>query len=693
MNLNGKYTPLNLNCLGSLIQNSGLRINPTAAAFMGSSTSISTYVTTEGALVYDTLLHPLSNAMTIAWAKVQTEDINPTVYSNLISIGSAYIPALGNSKPTTYTKTYSNELASFGWLRLIALQAYTEFHINNGSYSDFLNTFNTCHSVMKQSNVPIKAFTDSLTYLDGMYSNMNDLVTSDITGVSLSTFYWGQDLIASGRAIDLTCIDTFGNPDNLLRTLNKYKAITKSVNLALLTAGIDATTIDNIIKNNSITFQQQQSIYAAFCLIVGDDLADVLIPINCQTKNLQSLADLLDPKKLFPNSYQTLTVPVYNTAPGPTNSKTYYLLFNGTQVNMIGDKYGSRLNQVLPNDLAYACDAFGTSMMQIKNIKSMMIEKFSQVVTNLENVTDLNVNGTSKPTDTDTASTALTAIALGTGTNGLYTMCDFFGSMTDLHYDWSSLKSQIVSLATNTLLVCYENILTVLQGTDYTQLQGWIDNANAEIASIYTSNLQKCNDLNALYNTFGTNLLKEQNARELALSNLTDLKTTVRDMYGFMGLLNQYSIETEQCGPSQILESIADTTTLGGNSLIGSMREVRNANRLGLTGAEQDNSVDNTPLTLPKKTESVPTVPVNPTNPLITEPLVTEGPLVGVVAITGAATTPGSLAGSQETTLIPTSLDIFNIANTPLLPSVISPDNAVQNVILCNCDCWDLLTN
>ena len=681
MNLNGKYTPLNLNCLGSLIQDEGLRINPTAAEYMGSSTSISNYTIASGSVVYDTVLRTLSSAMQLAWGKVVSSNISPTVYANLISIGSTTIPALGNSKPTTYTKTYSNELASYGWLRLIALQAHNEFYVNNGSYSDFVNTFDSCYSTMKQLNVPIQAFVDSLTYLDGMYSNMNDLITSDITGVSLSTFYWGQDLIASGKAIDLSTIDTFGNPDNLLRTLNKYKAITKSVNLALLTAGINSNTIDNVIKNIPITFQEQQSIYAAFCLVLDKDLNDVLIPLNCQTKDLQSLADLLNPKKLFPNSYQTLTVPIYNTSPGPTNSKTYYLLYTGGQINMIGDTYGARLNQVLPYDLAYVCDAFSNSMMHIKNIKSMMIEKFSQVVTNLENTSDLPVNGTSKPTDTDTANAALGVIALGTGSNGLYTMCDFFGSMTDLHYNWAELKTQINALSSNTLLNCYSNILTILQGTNYTGLQGWIDDANDEIQRIYDANPEKGPALNALYNTFGTKLLKEQNARTLALPNLTDLSTTVRDMYGFMGLLNQYSIETEKNGPAQVLESISDKTTLGGNSLIGSMREIRNAHRLGLTGGEQDNSVDNSPLQLPKKTGNLPT------------PLITDGPLVGVIAITGAAITPGSLAGSQETTLIPTNLDIFNIANIPLLPSVISPNDAVQSVIDCNCDCWDLLTN
>jgi len=41
----------------------------------------------------------------------------------------------------------------------------------------------------------------------------------------------------------------------------------------------------------------------------------------------------LNPKKLFPNSYQSLTVPVYNTTQSVTNSKTYYPIYSGLGTN------------------------------------------------------------------------------------------------------------------------------------------------------------------------------------------------------------------------------------------------------------------------------------------------------------------------------------------------------------------------
>jgi hypothetical protein len=499
MNLNGKHTPLNLNCLGSLIQNSGLTINPTAAEYMGSSTGLSNY--TKGSVVSQTVLGSITDVIRLAYPKFVANAISSTVYNNLISIGSTTIPALGNSKPSTYTNSYSGELTSYGFLRLIPLQARSEFYVDGTlSYSNFLNTFDTASSFKKRTNKVIQAYLDSHSYLEGAYSNMNDLISGDITGVSISTFYWGRDLVATGKAIDLTTIDTFGNPANLLRTMNKYRALTNSVVLALLSAGIDSDIIEGINNGKEATIEQQNSIYAAFRIIIGSDLSDALIPLNCQTKGLDSLADLLNPKKLFPSSYQTLTIPVYNTQPGPTNSKTYYLIYANGDTNAIGNTYGNRLQQVMPVSIAYAADAFGTSMMQIKNIKSMEIEKFSQVVMNLETTSDLGVNGTSKPCDTDAANSALTAIANGSGTNGLYTMCDFFGSMSGISYDWKTLKSKLEALNSPSLLSVYNQMKTVLEGVDYSTLPTLITNANSIISTIKTNNLTIATELNDLYN-------------------------------------------------------------------------------------------------------------------------------------------------------------------------------------------------
>jgi hypothetical protein len=192
----------------------------------------------------------------------------------------------------------------------------------------------TAYSFIEYSNSAILAVNNSQTFLDGTYSNMDDLITGDITGVSVATSLFGQDLITSGKAINLTSIATFGLPSNLLYTLQQNNALTKSVSLALIASGITVSELSDILTlAEPITREQEQKIYGAFGIIVGQDLKDILVSLNCKTTGLESLCDLLNPQKLFPNSYQTLTVPVYNTVGGPANSKIYYPIYDNGGLN------------------------------------------------------------------------------------------------------------------------------------------------------------------------------------------------------------------------------------------------------------------------------------------------------------------------------------------------------------------------
>lgn len=674
-------TPLKINVLGSFLQNQGLRINPTAVNYMGTSTSDASY--TPGVVVSTTVLSTITQCFNLAYDLLIASDITITEYYNLISMGSDTIPALANSKPSTYTISYSGETTRHGFLRQFALQAYNEFHVNNGSYSDFLSTFNACNGKRSSLNGVIKPLIKSTTFLDGIYSNMNDLITSDITGVNLSTFYWGQDLIASGRAIDLKSISNFGSPIVLLRTLSKNKAMTLALNTLLYDAGFTSDTLDNLINGKQPTLTEEKLLYDIYSSLIGDDLTDICTILNCQTLNLDTLADLLNVKKLFPNSFKSLTFPVYNSTTLPTNSKTYFLIFSADTVNIIPNNgVGTRLAGILPLDIAYSCDAFSIAMLQIKNIQNMNIEKFSQVVTNIENVNGLGVNGTNVPVNVASATYSYNQFAKGSGPDNTYTMCDFFGSMTNLHYNWATLEQQIQGLQSSTLTTAYNNIYTLLNGAGpYTTLQGLIDIANNEILNIMTANPSKATALNTTYDDFGTKLTKERNARTLALPSLTYLTSDITDISLFTDSLDTYGNDTEPCGSCAVLTDIADTTLLGGNSLIAAMREARNAKRLGYTGGTLDNEIDTVPLVLPRVTGSTTnTSPVLGYNNCST--------LGKIPVITGAATVPGSLAGSPETTLIPANLSILV---EPNCQSVLVPKKAIEDVILCNCDCWENL--
>jgi hypothetical protein len=353
----GKQSPLGVNSLSSLLQNVGLTINPEVTNRAGSSKSYTNY--TFGSIVEDSCLRLLTYAINDAYTRGV---MSTATYDNLISIGDDTIPALGNSKPPTYTwsgpanictsesevaQTYSwlpydnsNDITQWGYIRLPCLQAWNDFNYNGDGtetypiYKDFVQSWLMGYAFVDYSNVAITAMATSPTFLDGTYSNMDDLISADITGVNLATKAFGQDLIKTGKVIDLSKIDSFGLPSVLLKTLRKYNAITQSLSLALIASGLETTDTDKILNGvTEPTELQESQIYGAFTVIVGVDLQDILIPLNCSTSGLESLADLLNPLKLLPNSYMSLTVPLYNASPGPTNSKTYYPVFGTGSVN------------------------------------------------------------------------------------------------------------------------------------------------------------------------------------------------------------------------------------------------------------------------------------------------------------------------------------------------------------------------
>lgn len=769
-----KQTPLGVNALSALLQNTGLNINTGVSTYVGTSHTDSAY--TPGTIVTSTVLNSLVNAINLAYSKLPTT-VTPTVYNNLISIGSSTIPALGDSKPSTYTFTgninngdpdrndptpgvswypynNTNAVTQWGFMRLYALQAWNEFNWNGSSsassvvYKDFLSSFSNCDNFLSNTNKTINTLNNAPTFLEGTYSNMDDLMTSDVAGVSLAFQSFGQDLLATGKVIDLSRLDVFGLPSVLLKTIKRYNANTQSLSLALLSSGLTVSEIDKIFSGTTPTKLQEQQIYSAFLLIVGYDLSNIVVPLNCKTQELSSLADLLNPIKLFPNSYQSLTVPVYNASPGPTNSKTYYPIYNGTGVNP-SIEFGSYLIGILPPEVATACGAFGVSMRQIKKIHNVPIEKFAQVVSNLESTKNLNlVGGTNVPVNASSAQAAAALVALGSGPNGTYTMSDFFGCMSGLPYAWSDIQTLILQLQTSTLTTAYANIYTEVNKVtpNLVTLQGYIDAANAAILAIQTANPIAAGILNTLYNNIGTQLTIEQTARNTALTpvpypgrdvNLSQFPNT---QVSFIDTIPEYAKDTLPHMAAQTIEAISDWTILGGQSIVGLMRQSRNKARLASAGVPLDDVISDglsaettnaliangtapttgSGITNSTGTFTIPSVPnlssqPNPLGYLAADdtyrvstqvqnttslgqladtncPAVPQaGPVVvlgtGSPLDTGKAIEPGSFAGSPYQDLVPPNLDTAYTSKV-LSPSVLTIPEAINQVITCNCDCW-----
>jgi hypothetical protein len=678
MSNQGKQSPLAVNVTSALLQSSGLKINGTVTTYVGSSTGVANY--TKGSVANETVLGTVSDVVRLAFPNIAGNKLTQATYDSLLAMGSS-IPALANSKPAGYAAAYTGETTSYGFMRMPALIANNEFKFNNGTYSDFVSSYSIANGYKSMLNKQINTLVNGKNFLDGVYSNMDDLISADITGVNLATVYWGQDLINTGRCINLNKIDKFGTPSVLLLSLRNSNGLTKRLNEELVMAGLDVSDILLILGGTyTPTTSQESKIYTAFTQITNADLKDVLIPLNVQTKNITSLADLLNPLKLFPSSYISLTVAKYNTTNSPTNSKIYYLIYANGSLNpqLKPMNFGKRLIGMIPDQIAIPCDAFSVAMMQIKNIKNMNIEKFSQVVTNLETATTslTQVNGTGgTPADSAALSSALSTIAKGSGTNGTYRTIDFFGAMSGLPYDYKKISDAIKALQSSALATIYNNMKSLLSSppvtpaTDYnSDLTTLIGQANTEITRIYNSNVAQATALNTLWSAMGTQLGIEVTARANALT--TGATTGLTEIMSFVDSVSGIAMDTDPYQSAQVLEAICDLSTKGGNNIIALMREARNAKRLGLTGGVLDNDIPDTP-----------SIPIGISTPA-------SGPLTGLTKITGASNTPGSFGGSPETKLVPANLDIFNISPTTL-PAVITPKQAVDQVIACNCDCWD----
>jgi hypothetical protein len=490
-------------------------------------------------------------------------------------------------------------------------------------------------------------------------------------------------------------------------------------------------------------------------------------------------------------------------SPTPTQIITEGTPSNTLTIQAIPQGFGAYLDGILPPDIAKAAGAFSVSMQQIKNISSVPIEKFAQVVNSLETIKNLNVNGTGVPTDTTLASQGLALIALGNGPYGTYTMSNFLGCMSGLPYLGIDIDGLTKNLQTSTLSNIYKQLylavtweratatiqytgpdgsgnytttgvtitdpgggygresaaapvvtvngatVTATIGTDDTDItnfgrvtelnfttgttssvptisidyppggssfdntivQGYIDAANVEILSIKNSKPATAQQLITNWELTGTILSTEQRAIVTGMSigvpnsspdNLREptIASYPTTQYAFVDSIPRYAMFTQPHMYSQTLEAIANYNTVGGQSLVAMLRESRNQARLQEAGIPVDNNIENK-LTKQQESEliangtlggSIPaTLATEIGSPLpfgYYDPVDDRYYSDGVVIDTGEAVEPGSFAGSRYRNLIPPQLSVI-YASDILLPATYSVQEAIDEVIRCNCDCWD----
>jgi hypothetical protein len=215
---------------------------------------------------------------------------------------------------------------------VILAQAAVDICSNN--VSKLTQAVNQAQVYADQTTTFINSAVNSQTYLGNTFTTMNDMITGSISSINLATVPFGTDLQNHGRLIDLSNLDNFGSPLALVRQLYAVSGTIPVLSVAFIEAGVSEEIVVNLTNPNvTVVDSVQRLMYQAMTRITGSDLTQILSVLGVTTVGIKTMADLLNPLKLFPNSYQSLTAPtangpvaIYIDVAGSINSQLIQLL-------------------------------------------------------------------------------------------------------------------------------------------------------------------------------------------------------------------------------------------------------------------------------------------------------------------------------------------------------------------------------
>lgn len=610
-------TPLQLIAGASLLQNQGLLVAPTLTA------SIAAYSAT-----------PVIQAYLAALA----------LDSTIATLGANYVPALSNSIPAAYSAIGTQMTV------VIAAQALADF--GSGDISKFIQALNLALAYTENTNLFINSAVNSQTYLANTFTSTNDMITGDVTKINLSTTAFGSDLSNLGGLIDLAALDTMGSPLALIQRIVQLTGNIPVLSLLLLAEGVNEDIVLNLTNPGlSVADSIQRLMYQAMTKITDSNLAQILKVLRVTTANIQTMADLLNPVKLFPNSFQSLTVPtpnglraIYTNATGSVNTSLIGLL-----PDYVITSY-NRLSQIIPADQALANKALAVSLNQINGISTLNLPTFAAVVKNLETTKDLPlITALTTAVPASVANYYTSTLAVGGGANGDVRIVDIIG----LAAGWQATDAFtrtveiFATMNLSTLTLIYQQMATALSGgygdldagpivipsgpaagtyvgtevpnpdpppafiNDPTAIQNamaaLISAAQAEMVNLQSLYPEQTTELNSLWTAMAAQVVNEDSLQALIKLNYADLTANDKNsIYGFIYSLPSYGVQTEVGGVAWFLEAMANLASLGGEAIIGCLREGRNQEALGNGGIYTNTKIPSDPVPPPPEAQLLP---------------------------------------------------------------------------------------
>jgi hypothetical protein len=295
-----------------MIAGSGLLPGAGSIAGLGPSLGVSSSLT--GAISSFTSLpitSQFSNIVTSA-----TGALSSGVLSNLRTLGADIFPALTNAIPSSFTSALSavapGGVFNGGFTGLINQTAAGI--MGSGDLTQFGQIFNSAQGFVGQanqfinSNLNIGSIASTFSSLTG---GMDNLITGSFSQVSEAFGALGSDLSRLGNLIDMGNLPNLGDPAALVKQLASVGGIIPGVESVLRESGLSTAAIADLATGGTtaITAAADKLLYQGLTQITGSDLQQVKNILGVTTGGINTMADLLDPKKILPTSYTTLTMP------------------------------------------------------------------------------------------------------------------------------------------------------------------------------------------------------------------------------------------------------------------------------------------------------------------------------------------------------------------------------------------------
>jgi hypothetical protein len=619
----------------NLIAGAGILGNIGGVALAANTTAVTNIATYESLGVIGQFANVVSTGNAV---------LSSNISIALRNLASNTFPAVTNAVPSAYIGDLGN--TPIGGLTGL-LTTEIDNIMGNGDLGKFEQVIGSAEGLVVSTNQLINSVVNANnSSSNATYSTQDNVLTAGFSQITQAFEVFSLDIADLGLSIDFSDLPNLGSPQSLLKQIFVQTSGSAELNTALLTAGIPQNVLDNITEI-PMTDEQQKLAYDVMTTITGTALTKILQLLRVTTVGLTTMADLLNPVKTFSRSFNTLTTPtsnglrgIYINSSGGVNSNLETELPTSVLTPIQGyqnvrNTY-SQLRRIIPPDQALANKALQAGLQQVKSIFNSTMSLTSAATLGLESNKGLNlINSLAEPLPTEVSDFYKQTYASGTGNNGTLLLTDVIGTAAgwQVNDNLSNTITILTSLTNsgdlNTLTSGTNGVFTVMQnaingvygvpdgmgnvmtipgglpaaGTYNTYDDafagpgspgvGLIPAAYSLIGNIVANNSSATSNTNSSWSGIAEQLSLEATNTAYAGIVFSELQPGIVPN-SLVTNLPQYGLDTSVGGTAWYFESIANTSSLGGQAVISVMREARNQVRLQEAGIETDIIVSDT---------------------------------------------------------------------------------------------------